>query len=285
MAPDLRALWLLVATCAVGLGATFAVFALTPAGQVLDDWALIGNAEISHEGVKGASRLLHHITPGSAALLAIVIVVVGLLDHRLRTGLVCGLGFAIAVTAAEVLKRLPERPELDSGAEGYLVDKTIDTFPSGHVTIVTSFVLALLIAAPGRSRTWVAALGSALVACVGMGVVIAGWHRPSDSVGGVLLGAGVIGMTSIVLVSRSGSVRAVRLSRREVGAATFMVSVLAGFVLLVSRPGTALPEGVAPLAFPVAMLLVASICLVVVQVSARLLCLPVPGAVASPRGR
>ena len=176
--------------------------------------------------------------------------------------------------AAELLKRFLPRPELDGQWEQYLVDKAIDTFPSGHVTIATAFVLALLLVSPPRLRAWIAGIGSVLVAWVGMGVVIAGWHRPSDSVGGALLAAACMAMASLILVSRRAIEPAWEPHRLQLGLAIAAVAVLVGLVVLTRQADAILPDGVDPAVFPIAVLGVAVTCLALAQVGSRLLCVP-----------
>ncbi|WP_164987407.1 phosphatase PAP2 family protein [Propioniciclava flava] len=74
-----------------------------------------------------------------------------------------------------------------------------NSFPSGHAALAWGATCALVLA----PRTWlrglalpVAAVGSLLIS---IGVVAAGWHRPSDVLGAALLAAawgwGVHGLT------------------------------------------------------------------------------------------
>ena len=265
--------WMILA-CATGFVAAYILVVRTPVGQEFGDWALIGNAELAHDNVRRASRLLHYISGPVVALLALLLTVVALLRRRPRTALIGTGGFLCAVIAAELLKRILPRPRLDASWEQDLVDKTINTFPSGHATIVTAFVFALILVSAPRARVWIAFAGSVLVVMVAMGVVIAGWHRPEDSVGGVLLAAVAIGATSIVLVRR-------RVIEPLVGrglvvglCAAAVSSACIALVLLARREGAMLPSGVEAYAFPVAVATVAVVCFSVVQLGSSLLCVP-----------
>jgi len=276
-----RLRWLILAAV-VGLAVLYAVAVLTPIGQVLGDWALIGNAELAHARVRRASRLLHLINVRSSTALFVLIIVVGASRRRLRTGIVTAAGFGCAVLAAEVLKAVLPRPELDRQWEQYLVDKSIDTFPSGHVAIATAFVLALVVVAPPRLRAWIAGIGSVLVAWIGMGVVIAGWHRPSDSVGGALLAAACMATASLILVSRRAIEPSWEPHRLQLGLAIAGVAVLVGMVVLTRQADAILPDGVEPAVFPIAVLGVAVTCLALVQVGSRLLCVPAEVSPSEP---
>lgn len=269
-----RQLALLVAICLIGLVVVYVVFIQTSHGQRFMDWALIGNAELAHARVRRASRLLEHLSGPLVALLVVAVLVIGLLRRRFRTALLAAAGFVVAVIAAEVLKRLLPRPLLDATWEQDLIDKTINTFPSGHVTIVTSFVLALVLVSSRRARGVIAAVGSVLVLGVGIGVVIAGWHRPGDSLGGALLGALVLGTTSLLLVRGRPLEPEQGWSRLGLALAAVAGAALVGAVLVARQPGADLPEGVGGYAFPVALIAVALTCFLVVQVTARLLCVP-----------
>lgn len=264
----------MIVACATGFVAAYVLVVRTPAGQEFGDWALIGNAELAHANVRSANQLLHYISGPVVALLALVLAVVGLLRRRPRTALIGTGGFLCAVIAAEFIKRILPRPRFDASWEQDLVDKTINTFPSGHATIVTAFVFALILVSVPRARVWIAFTGSVLVVMVGMGVVIASWHRPEDSVGGVLLATVAIGVTSIVLVRG-------RVIEPSVGhglavglCAAAVSSSWIALVLFARREGALLPPGVEAYAFPVAVATVAVVCFSVVQVGSSLLCVP-----------
>jgi membrane-associated phospholipid phosphatase len=62
-----------------------------------------------------------------------------------------------------------------------------DSFPSGHTTAAASIAVALLLVAPAAYRLTAAVAGLAIVAAVGLSVVILGWHYPSDVLGGLLV--------------------------------------------------------------------------------------------------
>lgn len=82
----------------------------------------------------------------------------------------------------EVLKHwVLERPDL--------LARTIyrNSFPSGHVTVAFSVGVAATLVVPPRLRRPAAALTVLYGAAIGIAVVAAGWHRPSDVVGAYLI--------------------------------------------------------------------------------------------------
>lgn len=184
----------------VVLGLTCLVFVWTPPGQRLDAWLLPradrgGGFEQRDMPVDGAVSVLSLL--GEPVLLGaflVVILLLGVLRRRWRLG-VAGAGVVLGSTlVANVLKAAIPRPEL--GVPG---STTHNSFPSGHVTVATSLLLAVLLVVPARARGWVALLGTAGVSVVGAATMIAGWHRFSDLVGGLLVSAAVLGLALALL--------------------------------------------------------------------------------------
>ena len=126
------------------------------------------------------------------ATISIATLAVGLLVLAASTARRRGARAAMLVTAsvlgaaasAEVLKRiLPFDPGRTAAGQAI----TSGSFPSGHTAIAASFALALAATmGPRLARRWWGPL-VAWVSLVAAGTVAAGWHRPSDAVGGVLL--------------------------------------------------------------------------------------------------
>jgi len=123
----------------------------------------------------------------SFATLAVGLVVLAVVTVRRNgVGLAGRLTAAVlgAAASAEVLKRiLPFDPGTTSTGQAI----TSGSFPSGHSAIAASFALAVAATlGPRLARLWWGPL-VAWVSLVAAGTVAAGWHRPSDAVGGVLL--------------------------------------------------------------------------------------------------
>ena len=102
-------------------------------------------------------------------------VMVGLRKGRLRQ-LVVGAGMAAAsVALGELFKRvLLSRPSAGAATAAS------NSFPSGHVVVVTAAVVAVGFVAGPRWRRVVLVAGSLLCVLVGMSTMVQQWHRPSD---------------------------------------------------------------------------------------------------------
>ncbi len=69
-------------------------------------------------------------------------------------------------------------------------------------TIATAFAIALLLVSSPRWRPMVGLAGALWVSLVCSATLAAGWHRPSDAVGGVALATGFMAISGGLLVSR-----------------------------------------------------------------------------------
>jgi membrane-associated phospholipid phosphatase len=189
----------------VALVLTCWVFLWTRAGQWLDGVLLPraergGGYEQPTVLVDPAKTML--ATFDSPAVLTILlgsVLLAGLLGRRPLAGVV-GVGMVLgAVAVADAVKSALSRPD-------YQIESSTahNSFPSGHVTAATALLLAFMLVLPGWARRWLAVLGGAGVSVVASATMIAGWHRFSDSLGGVLLAAVLFCLTAAVLPSRRG---------------------------------------------------------------------------------
>jgi membrane-associated phospholipid phosphatase len=183
------------------LGLTYLVMVRTDFGQTFGDSAYLGRLVESKSARETARGILNVITGATIMLMLVVLVVIGLLRRQILVASVAGGCFFAAIAAAEVLKRVLPRPEI-SVLEASTKFDGFNTFPSGHATIATGFVIALLFVSSPRWRPTLALAGAVWVSLVCSGTLAAGWHRPSDAVGGVALATGVIGIGGGLLVSR-----------------------------------------------------------------------------------
>ena len=183
------------------LGLTYLVMVRTDFGQTFGDSAYLGRLVESKSARETARGILNVITGATIMLMLVVLVVIGLLRRQILVASVAGGCFFAAIAAAEVLKRVLPRPEI-SVLEASTKFDGFNTFPSGHATIATGFVIALLFVSSARWRPTVALAGAVWVSLVCSGTLAAGWHRPSDAVGGLALATGVIGIGGGLLVSR-----------------------------------------------------------------------------------
>ena len=183
------------------LGLTYLVMVRTDFGQTFGDSAYLGRLVESKSARETARGILNVITGATIVLMLVVLVVIGLLRRQILVASVAGGCFFAAIAAAEVLKRVLPRPEI-SVLEASTKFDGFNTLPSGHATIATGFVIALLFVSSPRWRPTLALAGAVWVSLVCSGTLAAGWHRPSDAVGGVALATGVIGIGGGLLVSR-----------------------------------------------------------------------------------
>jgi membrane-associated phospholipid phosphatase len=134
----------------------------------------------------------------------------------------CLLAVAGAVLTTELLKLVLARragvPE--QLAEGY---------PSGHTTGAFATALAYLVAARGRPPT---ALAAAYVALVAAGVVLDGWHLPSDALGAIFVAsAWLFGALALLDPPRTSH----RVTAGDAAAALVLTALVV--VLLLAHPG------------------------------------------------
>jgi membrane-associated phospholipid phosphatase len=117
--------------------------------------------------------------------------------HRDRLALtLCVLGPAAAVLLAVMVAK----PLVDRVREGALM------FPSGHVTVAAAVAAVACVVAYrsyGPRRLLVAGPVAALLPiAVSLGVVRMNWHYPTDTLGGLMLGTGVVLAVAAVLPER-----------------------------------------------------------------------------------
>jgi membrane-associated phospholipid phosphatase len=178
-----------LAIAAVALLAFFVIYGLavqTEVGQHADEAALAGGQSAPERAESGASRLLRFVSVGS---LAAAVIALGALAWLWRRPWLIALPAAIvgiSVLATEAFKLvILQRPDLwPSTLEG-------NSYPSGHTTIATSLGLSAVLIAPPRLRGIVAVIAALFAGGVGILVVTADWHRPSDPLGSYALTLGI----------------------------------------------------------------------------------------------
>ena len=119
------------------------------------------------------------------------------------TGVATGaaLAAAVSVIGASVTSQLLKPLLAVDRVQPMYVHVDAASWPSGHTTGVMSLCLALVLVAPPRLRPLAAIVGGGLTVGVVDGLLIAGWHFPSDVLGGLLnstfwalLAAGLLGV-------------------------------------------------------------------------------------------
>jgi membrane-associated phospholipid phosphatase len=210
-----------------GVAATFALFVRTRYGQRIDQGALEGRAIATPGAREAASDLLTTISVGSLVLALALLVGLALLRRRAVLALVAGTVIAGSIVTTEILKDvLLRRPDLIG------VTPFANTFPSGHATIALGVGVAATLVVPPRLRRPVAWLAVAYAVAVGVALLAAGWHRPSDIAGGYFVV--VAWAAAAVLVGAAIDADAFHDARRELRRRPggFRYPVLAGGVLV-----------------------------------------------------
>jgi membrane-associated phospholipid phosphatase len=156
---------------------------------------MVESMQAAPSEVSRLQRLLHVVSVPSVAFALGAFAVVGM--KRSRPDL--AIGAAVTVIGANVttqaLKLLLERPDLGLGGT--------NSFPSGHVTVISSLAAAAFLVSSRRLQPLVAGAGLLASGVVAVGTVALGWHRPSDVAGAALVAAGWAAAVSAVLPSCS----------------------------------------------------------------------------------
>jgi membrane-associated phospholipid phosphatase len=199
--------WLHFVAAAIASFAAFwtvyAAFVLTEPGQRSENLGLLGAVLRSEADRQASLGRLSLISLVSFGLAVIVILLIATLRQRTRLGILAAGIMVISNVAAEILKEVLPRPVLVDGPAWILRND----FPSGHSTIAAAIGVALLLVSPDRLR-WLALPAAVLIAgFIGQATQVAGWHRLSGSIGGVLLVVAVAS-SALVVLARAGLVAA-----------------------------------------------------------------------------
>ena len=179
----------------VVLGTVYLIAHRSTFGQRFERDTLLGHNEIG--GLEGtAQAILALVTGGSLLLVGGTCCAVAAMRNQMR--LAFGLAVAIIVTTATaiVLKSvLLPRPRL----LGDDAITTVRSYPSGHVAAAAAIGGALVLVARPKWRMRAAVAAVIVTGLVGISVLVAGWHRPSDAIGSVALAASVFATTAAVM--------------------------------------------------------------------------------------
>ena len=192
-----------------------------------------------------ASRLASLCDPRPYVLLCAIPVGLAIARRRPRTLAAVALILLGANLTTALLKPLLAHPRLDAHTLGLGASATHGSWPSGHATAAMALALCCVLAAPGRGRPYVAALGAGFAVAVSYSFLTLKWHYPSDAVGGFLIAAtwtSLVAAAVLFLERRRGLATdepQQRISIREAlgppGAALFgVLAVLA--LAIVARP-------------------------------------------------
>lgn len=169
--------------CAVLLTLGYFVFVSTAWGHRFDEDAYFGHEQLGRRIQRLDVGILDLVSKAALLLAAAVLLVIAAVRRCALVGLLAVTAFGSAVVGAEILKGVlpwralvPDDVSLESGLQ-------TDTYPSGHATVGTSLALSLLLVSSSRWRPWLAVAAGCVSATFAIGVLLAGWHRPSDSLG------------------------------------------------------------------------------------------------------
>ncbi len=182
----------LAAACGVALVLAYLALERTEAGQRLDEQALDRRALASRPARYAIHTLLTTIGTGMVVVVLAALAAQAIVRRRPPLALVGGAVVAGSTLITELLKHTLTRPQL------YYGEPFGNVFPSGHTTVAFSVGVAAAFVAPPRLRTAVAGAAIAYAAAVGIAVVAAGWHRPSDVAGAYLV---VTGWSALVAIA------------------------------------------------------------------------------------
>lgn len=169
----------------VGLGSVASLTVLawfvlrTGTGQRWDDGAM-ATVVAGRDTRLTVLSLLGRVSIGAIVVVATVCVLLALAQGRLAAAAAALVVLAGANVTTQVLKHgVLER------VDGYV--QAPNSFPSGHTTVVAAGVAALLLVAPRVLAPLVTLAGSAAITLTAGSTIVAGWHRPADVVGSVLV--------------------------------------------------------------------------------------------------
>jgi membrane-associated phospholipid phosphatase len=175
-----------VTTAIVALVAFFAIYGLTvqtEIGQRVDEAALAGGRSAPERAQSGANGLLRLVSVGSLVAAIVALGALAWLWRRPWLILLPAAVVGVSLLATEAFKMvILQRPDLWPSP-----DIVGNSYPSGHTTVAISLGLSALLIAPSRMRPVVAVLAALFAAGVGILVVTADWHRPSDPLGSYAL--------------------------------------------------------------------------------------------------
>lgn len=190
--------------CALLLVSGYLALVQTAWGHTLDNAGYFGRSAVARTVVDYDHQILGAVSIPSLALAIVAILLIGAIRRCLPGAIILAAGFVCAVVGAELLKHvLPWHTLVPE--DSYLhPNLRHDTYPSGHTTVGTSLALALLLMSSAGWRPWLAVLAGFMSASFATGVLFAGWHRPSDALGGIVWSGLCMSLAAIATVTWCG---------------------------------------------------------------------------------
>jgi membrane-associated phospholipid phosphatase len=235
--------------CALLLVSGYLALVQTAWGHTLDNAGYFGRSAVARTVVDYDYQILGAVSIPSLGLAIVVILLIGAIRRCLLGAIILAAGFVCAVVGAELLKHvLPWHALVPE--DSYLhPNLRHDTYPSGHTTVGTSLALALLLVSSAGWRPWLAVLAGFMSASFATGVLFAGWHRPSDALGGIVWSGLCISLAAIATVTWCGrEIRPIQNASSALVVSTlFLVVLLVALVWSVAgKAGDDYPDADAP---------------------------------------
>lgn len=182
-----RSSWALAVGALAAYLAVWVLLVNTRIGQQLDDRALLARGILPKSAVRAIDNFLAFSTPFIAVVFCVILLLLGWKTQRIRLGIAMTVSFGVTEIVGETLKYFEVRQNLDPNLYEQLGNKTFNSFPSGTTALAAGFVLGLIALVAHRYRHMTFYWGLFFIQLVAMFVVLAGWHRPSDALGGIAL--------------------------------------------------------------------------------------------------
>jgi membrane-associated phospholipid phosphatase len=225
---------------AAGVVGVYLACVRTPLGQRVDT-AMMRGADVHHPRVvEVLDRALNGTSLVSLVLVCVAAAAIGVIRRRLDLALAAGLLVIGANASTQLFKTRLPRPNLDDFPAP-------NSFPSGHTAAAASVAFALILVLPFAIRGTVALIGAAYVTIIAVATVWAEWHRPSDTIGALLVvlawGAGASALVRARRFRITGvTARPNRLAMLLFGG----IGALSALAGLLGTGAVALSEGTAP---------------------------------------
>ncbi|WP_247634143.1 phosphatase PAP2 family protein [Microbacterium galbinum] len=170
---------------------TFALGALITLGVahpfVFDAWWNDVVVSFRSEGLVAFAHALDTVGGGWVAvyLVPLVVIISFLLARRWRSGVFAALAFLASAGAVQLLKHLFGRAR----PEDMLVLSDYGSFPSGHTANAATLAFVFAVLFP---NVWIRIAGALWIVLMALSRTFLSVHWATDTIGGALLGAGVV---------------------------------------------------------------------------------------------
>lgn len=217
-----RALRRRTVAAAIGIVVLFVLSVLTPLGQLFGDLILTGRPMPDPDAIASAKDVLGLVSITSLAVSGLAIAAIAAIRGRWWLAGAMLVAIVGANLTTQVLKRAvfwrpPAETDLGVGI--------VNSYPSGHATVIAVLALALVAVVPARLRPVAVVTGAVLFTRIGSGTIEEGWHRTEDVVGaGLVALAWVAGMALAVIRLRGAQVLGGDTTRGHLGAGRLLVA-------------------------------------------------------------